>query len=373
MVLANVILETAHMNMPHFHRTLETDQAARACMTTIRSGKIVRNEALNSPLRALREIAHLLQNDPRTAEKVWVIGESHPPGSETGQVTAWPLWFSAKSRASEKPLLYLTQSTTSAELSALVTEAAERGIFCNAIESTPSRWPKGAHPWLPLWLASNQRCLPFDPACNEEARAVLLGALHALYVEGRPGFCYLTLHDENLPRMANVPDTTAPFQGMYQVQDFADGGPRPKVHLLGAGLQLREVMAAAVLLDEYWGVQCAVWSCPSYTRLARDAAAAGRWNRLHPGAPRRTAHLHRCLPDKEVPIVAVTGYGEHIARQIGAHLSAPFCALGSDSLSAGHQPDRHWIVASGLGELARLGHIATSMAEQAVAEACRRH
>ncbi len=90
MVLANVILETAHMNMPHFHRTLETDQAARACMTTIRSGKIVRNEALNSPLRALREIAHLLQNDPRTAEKVWVIGESHPPGSETGQVTACP-------------------------------------------------------------------------------------------------------------------------------------------------------------------------------------------------------------------------------------------------------------------------------------------
>jgi pyruvate dehydrogenase E1 component len=116
-----------------------------------------------------------------------------------------------------------------------------------------------------------------------------------------------------------------------------------------------------------------VWSCPSYTRLARDAAAAERWNRLHTGAPRRTAHLQRCLPDKEVPIVAVTGYGEHIARQIGAHLSAPFCALGSDSLSAGHQPDRHWIVASVLGELARQGHIAPSTAEKAVSEACRRH
>lgn len=361
------------MDAPLFRHTPATERAAQACMAMISRHVPSLGGGWHSPLGALRDIATQLQSNPHTHRQVWVVHNTRQPAPPGSLVSPWPLRLSPAARASERPMLYLTQSSTSAELCTLTAQAAERGIFCNDIESTPSRWPKGAHPWLPVWLASNHRCLPYDPACSEEARAVLAGALQALYVEGQPGFCYLALHDQPVAGLVKPADSAAAFKGMHQVQHFAANDSRPKVHLLGAGLQLREVTAAAAYLDRYCGVHSAVWSCPSYTRLARDAAAAEHWNRLHPGAPRKIAHLHRCLPGDDVPVIAVTGYGQHIAQQIGAHLRAPFSALGADSLGPGKHLGRHWIAACALGELARLGHIAATLAEDALALARQTH
>jgi pyruvate dehydrogenase E1 component len=361
------------MDMPLFRQTPDTGRAAQACMTMISRHAHAAGAAPDSPLEVLREIATQLEIDPHTARQVWVVRNTRQPIPAGSLASPWPLWFSPTARASERPLLYLTQSSTSAELCTLTAQAAERGIFCNDIESTPSRWPKGAHPWLPVWLASNHSCLPYDPACSAEARAILLGALQALYVDGQPGFCYLALHDQPVVGLAQQPDPAAAFQGMHQTLGFADDDPRPKIHLLGAGLMLREVTAAAAYLEQYCGVQSAVWSCPSYTRLAREAAAAEQWNRLHPGEARKAAHLHRCLPEDDVPIVAVTGYGQHIAQQIGAHLRAPFSALGADSPGSGEGLGHHWIAACALGELARLGHVPSALAEDALAQARRTH
>ena len=40
-------------------------------------------------------------------------------------------------------------------------------------------------------------CTPYDPASAGEARAILRGALQALYVDGDAGCCYLTLHGDD--------------------------------------------------------------------------------------------------------------------------------------------------------------------------------
>lgn len=69
---------------------------------------------------------------------------------------------------------------------------------------------------------------------------------------------------------------------MYRVGDVVSGNDGRRVRLLGAGLALRSVRQAASLLKEHWNVDCEVWSCPSYTRLARDAGSGRRWNRFHP-------------------------------------------------------------------------------------------
>ena len=59
------------------------------------------------------------------------------------------------------------------------------------------------------------------------------------------------------------------------------------------GTILREVEAAAEMLEKDWGVRADVWSATSFTELRRDGLAAERWNMLHPESKPRAAVRHR--------------------------------------------------------------------------------
>jgi pyruvate dehydrogenase complex dehydrogenase (E1) component len=134
------------------------------------------------------------------------------------------------------------------------------------------------------------------------------------------------------------------------------------------GWPLQSVTSAAQMLRDDWGVQSELRSCPSYTRLARDADKAQRWNRLHADVPRRSSHLLDCLGADDCPVVAVTGYSQHIADQIGGHIRSRFVALGADSTapSSGQTVNKHWIVVLTLRALAQEGVIAQACIEQAM-------
>lgn len=345
------------MDTLHLQRTPRTGRAASACLHGIEQAGGTRQ----TPLLAMRELIGALQRDPASKDQFWLIDDRAERDQATTAISAWPLWFSEHAREDERPLFYLTRSRTSAHLSMLAAQTAERGIILNDIESSPSRWAKGAHPWLPLWLAANRRCLPFDPACAEEARAIVGGALREFYQEGRPGFCYLTLHDA-----PGEPLDCAREQAwlcMYRVSGPSAG--MAQVRLLGAGRMLEEVRAAAVQLKRGWGIDSEVWSCPSYTRLARDAAVVRRWNRNPRHVPRR-AHLHDCLAGSQAPVIAVTGYAEFVAAQLAAQVEAPFISLGADSLAPGQRLERNWIAYSALQALVAQGSLATADLREAL-------
>ncbi|PKA68194.1 pyruvate dehydrogenase E1 component [Pseudomonas baetica] len=355
-----------------FSKTPETRLAAQACIDKIRTLTQQHTAGFSSPLDTMIDIANRLERDPETARHIWVIRSNKQSQVETchTRISAWPLRFSPTACASEKPLLYLTSSATSAELCALSNESAQRGILCNDIETLPSRWPKGAHPWVPLWLVSNPHCLPFDPASGAEAHAITLAALQSLYVEGNDGFYYMTLHDEPNDFIAPISHLSASqaLKGMYKLKNINTDAGQLRVRLLGAGLALQSVVSAAQILRDDWGVECELWSCPSYTRLARDADKAQRWNRMHPDMPRRSSHLLDCLSADDYPVVAVTGYAQHVVDQIGGHIQSRFVAFGADSTETppGKTVDKRWIVALALRALAQEGVIAQAYVEQAM-------
>src|SRR5256885_16659065 len=97
------------------------------------------------------------------------------------------------------------------------------------------------------------------------------------------------------------------LKGMYRSR-AAKAQKKSAMQLLGAGTILREVLAAAEMLESDWGLAADVWSVTSFTELRRDGLGAERWNRLHPGAEPRKSWVERCLANTSGPIVAATDY-----------------------------------------------------------------
>ena len=103
---------------------------------------------------------------------------------------------------------------------------------------------------------------------------------------------------------------------MYLLREAPERSKKPRVQLLGSGTILREVIAAADLLAEDWGVTADVWSVTSFTELRRDGIQAERWNMLHPTAEPQRPYVLECLDGRRGPVIASTDYIRAFADQI---------------------------------------------------------
>ena len=102
------------------------------------------------------------------------------------------------------------------------------------------------------------------------------------------------------------------------------------MQLLGSGTIFREVIEAAALLKADWGVASDLWSCPSFTELARDGMAVARDNLMNPAGKAKTSHVARCLDDTSGPVIAATDYMRAFAEQIRAYVPRRYVVLGTD-------------------------------------------
>lgn len=334
------------MEEPGFQYSFGTAQAARTCMAGMKGDNRDGSAKPLSPLAALTSMVRQLRSNPATYTQFRLINDRADNSDPDVPISAWPWRFQVAVPEFELPLIYMTQSATPSRLSILVRQAALRGIFLNDVESLPSRWNRGVHPCLPLWLLNNPCCQPYDPAGAQEAHAIVQRAFEDLYVQGQEGFCYLALHDvpEELPEPV---DAVGAYRGMYKLA--GQSVAQPAVRLLGAGRLLQETREAARLLDQRWQIDAEVWSCPSYTKLAREAQEADDRGAL------QASHLHRCLNGTLTPVLAATAYPEFVAMQLGEYIKAPFKAVGADSLPVGTPLNRYWLAYSALRLLLQSG------------------
>src|ERR1700683_4275422 len=153
-------------------------------------------------------------------------------------------------------------------------------------------------------------CRSYDPTFGYEVAVIVQAGLREMVAEQQDVFYYLTLMNENYPHPAMPPGAEEGIlRGMYLLRDGASPrSRRPRVPLLGSGTVLREVLAAASLLEEDFGVLADVWSVTSFTELRRDGIEVERWNMLHPTEPPRRTYVEQCLTDRGGPVVASTDY-----------------------------------------------------------------
>jgi pyruvate dehydrogenase E1 component len=226
-----------------------------------------------------------------------------------------------------------------------------------------------------LFSAHIPNCVSYDPTFGYEVAVVIQDGLRRMVQNQEDVYYYLTLMNENYEH-PEIPEGVADgiIKGMYA---FRKGGESkgPRVQLLGSGTIFNEVIAAAALLKQDWGVESDLWSAPSFTELAREGQAAERENMLNPTSERRVSYVEQLLAPSTGPVIAATDYVRAFAEQIRAFVPRRYTVLGTDgygrsdtreALRHFFEVDRYWVTLAALKALADEGSIDRSKVAEAL-------
>ena len=221
-------------------------------------------------------------------------------------------------------------------------------------------------------------CVSYDPTFAYEVAVIIHDGLRRMVTEQQDVFYYITVMNENYEHPGMPEGAEAGIlKGMYL---FRKGGSRKKrVQLLGSGTILREVIAAADMLERDWSVSADIWSCPSFTELAREGMDVERWNLLHPTEKRRKSYVEQCLEARDGPLVASSDYIKAFAEQIRPFIPAgrAYRVLGTDGygrsdtrqkLRHHFEVDRNWVTVAALKALADEGTVKPEVVAEAIAK-----
>ncbi|BBO59628.1 pyruvate dehydrogenase (acetyl-transferring), homodimeric type [Mycoavidus sp. B2-EB] len=230
-----------------------------------------------------------------------------------------------------------------------------------------------------LFSAGIPNCVSYDPTFAYELAVIMQDGLRRMVQEQEDIYYYITVMNENYEHPALPTGAEQDIiKGMYCLkkstiqQDTAQ-----RVQLLGSGTILNEVIAAANLLEKDWGVAADIWSCPSFTELARDGQATARHNLLHPTAVPQQSHVEKLLKDAAGPVIAATDYVRAFAEQIRAFVPGRYWVLGTDGFGRSDtraklrhffEVDRYWVTVAALKALADEGVIKPQKVADALAQ-----
>ncbi len=175
-------------------------------------------------------------------------------------------------------------------------------------------------------------CISYDPTYAYELTVILHDGLRRMFADGEDVFYYVTVLNENYahPEMPEGAEDGI-VRGMYLLHEGRESSQQPRVQLLGSGSILREVIAAADLLRDDYGVESDIWSVTSFNELRKDGHEVSRRNRLNPDEPARTAWITRQLKDRSGPVVAATDYVRAFADQVREFVPQDdYIVLGTD-------------------------------------------
>jgi pyruvate dehydrogenase E1 component len=227
-----------------------------------------------------------------------------------------------------------------------------------------------------LFASAFPTCISYDPTFSYEVAVIIQDGLRRMYAEQEDHFYYITVMNENYVHPAMPEGAEASIiKGMYRFGGGDAKAKSPRVQLLGSGTIFREVIAAADLLRNDWGVESDLWSCPSFTELARDGRAVERHNMLHPGEKPRVSHLESCLGNTKGPAVAATDYVRAYPDQIRPYVKRRYVVLGTDGFGRSDtreklrrffEVDRFYVTVAALKALADDGTIPATKAADAM-------
>jgi len=230
-----------------------------------------------------------------------------------------------------------------------------------------------------LQAAMIPNCVSYDPTFAYELAVIIQDGMRRMYVNQENVFYYVTVMNENYthPAMPKGAEQDI-IKGMYLLSEGKKAkveGKKPQVQLLGSGTILREVIAAAELLEKDFGVASDIWSVTSFNELRRDGLDCERWNMLHPETKPRVSHVGQCLAKRGGPVIAATDYMKSYADQVRAFVPGSYTVLGTDGFGRSDtrkklrrffEVDRYYIAVAALKAMADEGTIKAGEVSKAI-------
>jgi pyruvate dehydrogenase E1 component len=203
-----------------------------------------------------------------------------------------------------------------------------------------------------LAAATIPNCRAYDACFGYELAAIVEDGARRMLEAQEDVFYYLTVANENYPHSA-LPAGARDgiLRGMYRLREGT------KAQLLGSGPILREVMAAAELLEKDWSIRAGVWSVTSFTELRRDGMKAERARRFGGTAK---SWVEECLENADGPVIAASDYVRAVPDLIRPFIKKPYTVLGTDgfgrsdtraALRAFFEVDAHHIALAALAAI----------------------
>lgn len=222
-----------------------------------------------------------------------------------------------------------------------------------------------------LAAAAIPNCRAYDPCYAYELAVIMDHGMTRMLDEKRDEFFYITVMNENYAQPSMPQGVEGDIiKGMYRLGGHDRDGPR--VRLLGSGTILREVIAAAEILQGF-GIASDLYSVTSFSELARDAAEAERQGRL---GNRAVSHVERMIGG-DAPVIAASDYVRAVPAQIAPYLDTRMTILGTDgfgrsanraALRRFFEVDRQHVALAAIEALVRRGEIGASVLAQAIGD-----
>ena len=222
-------------------------------------------------------------------------------------------------------------------------------------------------------------CISYDPTFSYELVVIIQDGMRRMYQEQEDVYYYITVMNENYshPEMPKGSEEGI-LKGMYLFREGSEEGEKNsnlRIQLLGSGTILREVIAAADILKEEYGIISDIWSVTSFNELRREALDATRWNMLHPVEKPKKSYVRSCLEKREGPVVAATDYMKIFADQIREFVPGKYKVLGTDGFGRSDtreklrqffEVDRYYVTVAALKSLAEDGKISSAEVVKAI-------
>lgn len=213
-------------------------------------------------------------------------------------------------------------------------------------------------------------CVSYDPTFAYELAVIIQSGLQRMFANKENYFYYITTMNENY-HQPEMPDGVEEgiVKGMYLLQKAPRKKADTTVELMGSGTILREVLAAAELLEQDHNIKANVWSATSINELVREAHSVERWNMLHAEETQRVPYVTSLLKDAKGPVIAATDYIKAYADQIRRFVPQRYTVLGTDGYGRSDtreklrhffEVDRYFIVIATLKSLVDEGELAAS-------------
>ncbi|MEP5766242.1 MAG: pyruvate dehydrogenase (acetyl-transferring), homodimeric type [Halieaceae bacterium] len=217
-----------------------------------------------------------------------------------------------------------------------------------------------------LMAATIPNCVAYDPAYAYELTVIIQDGLRRMFAEKENKFYYITTMNENYVQ-PEIPVGVEEgiVKGLYPLSKSKKRS-KLSVDLIGAGTILREVEAAAEILEKDYKVAVNLWSMTSANELQREGKAVDRWNMLNPEKEARVPYVTECLADGKGPVVVATDYIKAYSDQIREFVPRRYVVLGTDGfgrsdtrskLRTFFEVSREYIVLAALKGLADEGSI----------------